>query len=146
MNDRLQDMTDERFVTAFYGVLNRRTRRFTYANAGHPFPIWYSAKTGTAAELSARGFMLGIMPDEMYTEREVDLEPGDRLCLFTDGVADCRDERGAAFGVERVRELLPAYARGSATAITDAYVEELKQFRGATNPVDDMTLLVGEIR
>jgi len=146
MNERLQDMTDERFVTAFYGVLNRRTRRFTYANAGHPFPVWYSAQTGKAAELSARGFMLGIMPDEMYTERQVDLEPGDRLCLFTDGVADCRDERGAAFGIERVRELLPHYARGSAAVITDAYVTELKQFRGATNPVDDMTLMVGEIR
>jgi serine phosphatase RsbU (regulator of sigma subunit)/CBS domain-containing protein len=146
MNERLQDMTDERFVTAFYGILNRRTRRFTYANAGHPFPIWYSGRNGQAAELSARGFMLGIMPDEMYTEREVDLEPGDRLCLFTDGVADCRDELGAAFGHERVRDLLPGYASGAAAAITEAYMAELKQFRGTAKPVDDMTLMVGEIR
>jgi len=146
MNDRLQDMTDERFVTAFYGVLNRRTRRFTYANAGHPFPVWYAAKSGESSELSARGFMLGIMADEMYNEREVDLEPGDRLCLFTDGVADCRDDRGETFGVERVRELLPKHAGGTATEITDAYVTELKQFRGTTSPVDDMTLVVGEIR
>jgi sigma-B regulation protein RsbU (phosphoserine phosphatase) len=146
MNERLQDMTDERFVTAFYGVLNRRTRRFTYANAGHPFPVWYSAKSRESLELSARGFMLGIMPDEMYNEREVDLEPGDRLCLFTDGVADCRDDRGETFGVERVRQLLPKYAGGTSAEITDAYVAELKEFRGATSPVDDMTLMVGEIR
>jgi phosphoserine phosphatase RsbU/P len=146
MNHRLQDMTDERFVTAFYGVLNRRTRRLTYANAGHPFPVRYSVRTKTAEELPARGFLLGVMPEERYTEREVDLEPGDRLCLFTDGVADCRDERGATFGHDRVRELLPAYAGGTATAVTEAFVDELKRFRGAAKPVDDMTLVVAEIR
>src|SRR5262249_29930257 len=81
MNERLQGMTDERFVTAFYGILDRQTRRVTYANAGHPFPVWYSAHSGQAVELSARGFMLGIMPDEMYKQAEVQLEPGDRLCL-----------------------------------------------------------------
>jgi len=146
MNERLQDMTDERFVTAFYGVLDRRTRLFTYANAGHPFPVWYSSKSGQAVEISARGFMLGIMPEEMFNQAEVQLEPGDRLCLFTDGVADCRDERGATFGHDRVRELLPGMARGTAASITEAYVSELNAFRGSAKPVDDMTLMVGEIR
>jgi sigma-B regulation protein RsbU (phosphoserine phosphatase) len=146
MNERLQGMTDERFVTAFYGVLDRRTRLFSYANAGHPFPVWYSAHSRQAAELSARGFMLGIMSDEVFKQAEVKLEPGDRLCLFTDGVGDCRDERGATFGVERLRELLPGFARGTAASITEAYVAELNAFRGAAKPVDDMTLMVGEIR
>lgn len=146
MNHRLQDMTDERFVTAFYGVLNRRTRRLTYANAGHPFPIRYSARTKTADELPARGFLLGVMPEEMYAERTVDLEPGDRLCLFTDGVADCRDERGETFGHDRLRRLLPEVANQPAAAMTEAVVGELTRFRGAAKPVDDMTLLLAEIR
>jgi sigma-B regulation protein RsbU (phosphoserine phosphatase) len=146
MNHRLQDMTDERFVTAFYGVLNRRTRRFTYANAGHPFPIRYSARTKTADELTARGFLLGVMPEEMYAERTVDLEPGDRLCLFTDGVADCRDERGETFGHDRLRRLLPELAGRPAGALTDAIVAELTRYRGSAKPVDDMTLVVAEVR
>ena len=112
MNDRLQDMADERFVTAFYAVLNRRTRRLTYANAGHPFPIWFSADRKTCAELPARGFLLGVMPQEVYQEKTVDLEPGDRLCLYTDGVADCRDEFGGdSMGPTESVQRLPSVRR-----------------------------------
>jgi phosphoserine phosphatase RsbU/P len=146
MNRRLQDMADERFVTGFYGVLDRRTRRFTYANAGHPFPVRYSARAGKCQDLSARGFMLGVMPDEMYAERAVELDSGDRLCLVTDGVADCRDERGATFGHERVGELLLAHARQTAAEITAALVDELARFRGTARTVDDMTIVVAEVR
>jgi sigma-B regulation protein RsbU (phosphoserine phosphatase) len=146
MNERLMDLADERFVTAFYAVLDRKTRRLTYANAGHPFPIRYSAKEKTAAELPARGFLLGVMPGEVYTERVVDLEPGDRLVFFTDGVADYRDELGETFGHDRVRDLLPRLAAGTASEIIDAYVRELNAFRGTAKPQDDATLVVAEIR
>ncbi len=146
MNDRLQGMTDERFVTAFYGVLNRKSRQLVYANAGHPFPICFSTAQGKCVELPARGFLLGVMPDEVYVEREVALEPGDRLCLYTDGVADCRDERGATFGHERLLEILQTQHAESATAITNAVVAEVKRFCGAAKPVDDMTLVVAEIK
>jgi sigma-B regulation protein RsbU (phosphoserine phosphatase) len=146
MNQRLLDLADERFVTAFYGVLDRKNRRLTYANAGHPFPVWYSARTGKATELPARGFLLGVMAEEVYVERQVDLEPGDRLVLFTDGVADCRDERGETYGTDRVRELLPSLAGRTATQITEGYVAELTRFRGDAKPVDDMTLVVAEVR
>jgi serine phosphatase RsbU (regulator of sigma subunit)/CBS domain-containing protein len=146
MNERLLDLADERFVTAFYGVLERKTRRLRYANAGHPFPIRYSAQTGEATELPARGFLLGVMAEEMYAERVVDLEPGDRLVLFTDGVADCRDERGETFGHDRVRDLLPSLAKGTAAQINEGFVKELNRFRGDAKRVDDMTLVVAEIR
>jgi len=146
MNARLQDMTDERFVTAFYGVLNRRTRRFAYANAGHPFPIWYSAKHKTCLDLSARGFLLGVMPEEIYSERFVELEPGDRLAMFTDGVPDCRDERGESFGQERVKSMFERVAERTASEMTEGFVEELKHFQGTAKTSDDVTLVIAEIR
>jgi sigma-B regulation protein RsbU (phosphoserine phosphatase) len=146
INGRLQDMTDERFVTAFYGVLNRRTRQFTYANAGHPFPIRYAARRNAFEELPARGFLLGVMPEEVYSERSVELEPGDRLVFYTDGVADCRDERGETFGAERIREALAKLSAGNAMQITKGLVEQVRAFRGSARPVDDMTLVVAEIR
>jgi sigma-B regulation protein RsbU (phosphoserine phosphatase) len=146
LNSRLQDMTDERFVTGFYGVLNRRTRQFTYANAGHPFPMRYSSRRNECEELPARGFLLGVMPEEVYLERSVELEPGDRLCLFTDGVADCRDERGETFGPERIQKSLKECATGTAAQIAANLVNELKRFRGTARPVDDVTLVIAEIR
>ncbi|MBY0461496.1 MAG: CBS domain-containing protein, partial [Gemmataceae bacterium] len=59
MNGRLQGLADDRFVTAFYGVLDRRTRTFTYANAGHPYPLRLAARTGQVEPIAAQGFMLG---------------------------------------------------------------------------------------
>jgi phosphoserine phosphatase RsbU/P len=146
MNDRLQGMTDERFVTAFYGVLNRRTRRLVYANAGHPFPLRYSAARKECSELPARGFLLGVMPDEVYLERAVDLEPGDRLCLFTDGVTDCRNELGETLGHDRLLAAFQTNASESAGAITANIVNEIKGFCGSAKAVDDLTLVVAEIK
>jgi phosphoserine phosphatase RsbU/P len=146
INDRLQDMADERFVTAFYGVLHRPTRQFTYANAGHPFPFRFSAKNNRCEELPARGFLLGVMPDEVFAERSIELQPGDRLCLFTDGVPDCRDEMGAAFGVERLQSALTNSAESLAVGITESLVRDLKQFQGSAKTVDDMTFVIAEIR
>src|SRR5439155_24634197 len=67
MNRRLQGLTDERFVTAFYGVLDRRTREFRYASAGHP-PALRCGRDGRIEELSLRGLLLGIMPEAKYDE------------------------------------------------------------------------------
>ena len=87
MNERLQGMAEERFVTAFYGILDRRTRTLTYANAGHPYPLRCSAD-GAVQPLVAQGFLLGIMPGEVYRERTVELAPGDRLGFYTDGLVE----------------------------------------------------------
>ncbi|HVK08167.1 MAG TPA: SpoIIE family protein phosphatase [Gemmataceae bacterium] len=144
MNARLQGMADERFVTAFYGVFDRSARTFTYANAGHPFPFRFAG--GRAESLSARGFLLGVTPDERYAEKTVALAPGDRLVLFTDGVADCRDERGETFGTERIAASLARLADRPASGVIDGIVDDLKQYRGTARPVDDMTLVAAEIR
>jgi sigma-B regulation protein RsbU (phosphoserine phosphatase) len=76
MNRRLEELTDEQFVTACYAVLDRRTRRLRYANAGHPYPLLFEAKTGAVRPLAASGFLLGVMPGEVYAPREVELAPG----------------------------------------------------------------------
>lgn len=146
MNRRLLDMADERFVTAFYGVLNRRTRQLHYANAGHPYPLRYSARKRECEPLPARGFLLGITPDEVYTERVVELEPGDRLCFYTDGVPDCRDERGEAFEQERIKQVFVRSSQESAPKIVDGLIDELTRFRGAAKQVDDSTLVIAEMR
>src|SRR5439155_11633436 len=102
MNRRLQGLTDERFVTAFYGVLDRKTREFRYANAGHPPVLRCNPKHGEVEELASPGLMLGIMPNAVYDEKSLTLEPGDRLCLFTDGVLDSRNLAKETFGLQRL--------------------------------------------
>jgi serine phosphatase RsbU (regulator of sigma subunit) len=145
MNARLQGLADERFVTAFYGVLDRRTRALTYANAGHPYPLRYVARTGAVQPLAAQGFMLGIIPDEQYRERTVQLEPGDRMCFFTDGLVEARNEMGEGYGTERLTTSLAAHGHAHAGPLTEQLLAEQRTFRGTQALSDDVTLVVSEL-
>lgn len=145
MNSRLQGLADERFVTAFYGVLNRRTRVLTYANAGHPYPLRFVARTGAVQSLSAQGFMLGIVPDEHYREKSVQLEPGDRLCFYTDGLVEARNEMGEGYGTERLEQSLAAQGFLAADVLSERLLADQRAFRGDTKLTDDVTLVVGEL-
>ncbi|HEY1189637.1 MAG TPA: SpoIIE family protein phosphatase [Gemmata sp.] len=145
MNARLQGLADDRFVTAFYGVLNRRTWELTYANAGHPYPLRFVARTGTVEPLQAQGFLLGIVPDEQYRERTVQLEPGDRLCFYTDGLVEARNELGESYGTERLEAALAAHGRLAAEDLTPRLLADQHEFRGDTKHTDDVTLVVCDL-
>ncbi len=144
INERLQGLTDDRFVTAFYGILNRKSRTLTYANAGHPYPFRYSARTGEVVPLSAQGFLLGIMPGEQYREKTVELDAGDRILFYTDGVSEARNEIGEAYGTDRLRDCLLAHGREAAAPHAKRQIAELNDFRGSQPFGDDVTLMVAE--
>jgi sigma-B regulation protein RsbU (phosphoserine phosphatase) len=95
--------------------------------------------------LVAQGFLLGIMPGEQYREREVVLEPGDRLCFYTDGLVDGRNEIGETFGTERLRTCLTAHGRDPAELIATHMIDCQCGFRGDQPLGDDVTLVVGEL-
>jgi serine phosphatase RsbU (regulator of sigma subunit) len=145
MNRRLQGLTDERFVTAFYGVLDRQTRELRYASAGHPPALRYNPRHHRVEELAARGLMLGIMSEAKYEERSLQLEPGDRLCLYTDGVVESRNLAKESYGVERLKRFLVESGRATASALTAALVEDLEDFRSDLPAWDDLTILIAEV-
>jgi phosphoserine phosphatase RsbU/P len=145
MNRRLIGVIEERFVTAFYAVLNRRTRVLRYASAGHPYPYRYRPADGSIRPLVAQGFLLGIMPDEHYTEREVRLEPGDRLCFYTDGLVEARNEIGEQYGTDRLTDCLRSRGAAEPGAILDCVLAEQREFIGREPLSDDVTLVVAAI-
>jgi serine phosphatase RsbU (regulator of sigma subunit) len=144
MNRRLLGLADERFVTAFYGVIDRVNGCFSYANAGHPNPLHYDAKSGQCRPLNATGFMLGLWPDAKYEEGSVCLGPGDRLAFYTDGVTDTRGATDDPYGTERLEAALAG--PGGAAAVVKAAVAAVTEYRGERRPADDVTLLVAELR
>ena len=145
MNDRLQGLADERFVTAFYGVLDRRTSILTYANAGHPYPLLRGAANGEISTLSATGFMLGIMPGEQYREKTVQLAAGDQLCFYTDGLVEARNEIGDTFDIDRLKRCLAHHGQRGADEAAKAIIACQKDFRGTQPPGDDVTLVVAQL-
>jgi len=145
MNSRLQALTEERFVTAFYCVFERRTGVLRYASAGHPPPLHYEARNSIVRKLAAQGFLLGVMPDEVYSEREVVLEPGDKICFYTDGLIEARNEIGELFGLDRLSGHLATLGNGTAAEILQGILAGQRTFSGTTKLDDDLTAVVVEM-
>ncbi len=142
MNERLQNLADDRFVTAFYGVLDRSTGQLNFANAGHPSPLHFVATTGQVNPLRISGFMLGIVPDEQFREKSVQLEGGDRLVFYTDGLIEARNEIGETYGIERLSSCLQRYGHESPDFLCRAILEDQRRFCGQQPLQDDLTLVV----
>jgi len=145
MNERLLEVAEERFVTAFYGVFDEATGLLRYSAAGHPYPLHFVAATGEVKPLAAQGFLLGVIAGEVYTARCRQLAPGDKVCFATDGVLEARNEIGAMYGTDRLTECLRVNGRQSAEALVWLLMESLHDFRGDTPFNDDVTLAVVEV-
>ncbi len=96
-----ENVSEGRFISFFYGVLDPDRCGFQYSNAGHCPPILIRADARTE-ELNHSCPVLGEFPDCTYNQCAVALEPGDRLVLFTDGLTEARDPQGREFGIGRL--------------------------------------------
>lgn len=145
VNKRLAGLAEERFVSAFYGVLDTGSSTLHYATAGHPPPLRYEAATGRVHSLSGSGFLLSIMPEEEYREMAVRLAPGDKVCFYTDGVTEARNEIGELFGQDRLKGCLTAHGTLSATELLEHILSCQQSFIGSEPLSDDLTLLILEL-
>ena len=130
-----------RFVTAFLALLDPRSGRVEYCNAGHN-PPYLVAREGGTETLETGGLLLGMMEEGSYQQAAVDLAPGATLALFTDGVTEAQRADGAMWGEER---LVAALGRGipeSCAALVRRVVDEVRAFEGDQGPSDDITLLL----
>ncbi|GAB4277686.1 MAG: hypothetical protein Kow0080_28750 [Candidatus Promineifilaceae bacterium] len=129
------------FVTAFYGVLHRPSGRLVYVRAAHDRPLLYRPGSGVVA-LPGDGRFLGMMPDLTLSEQTVQLKPGDRLVLFSDGLPDAENLENEMFGNKRLVQVVAKYGDLSAQGMVDAVVTAVNQFTGSAPPFDDLTLLI----
>ena len=128
-----------KFITFFYCLLDAAQRRLTYCNAGHNAPILIRGEN--AARLEEGGALLGIFPDWKFEQRTIDLLPGDRILLFTDGITEAEDLKGEEFGEERLISAMRQLHGLSANELQSRVLEAVSVFCGG-NFRDDATLLV----
>jgi sigma-B regulation protein RsbU (phosphoserine phosphatase) len=130
------------FVTVFYGVIEAETRRLTYARAGHNLP--YILRAGELQPLGGEGVALGLLENAEFFLAEINeqLQPGDRLVLYTDGLTDVFNSEGAAYDRRRLEELLRSSPTGSLEALCRYVFEQLAAYRGLAEQFDDMTMMV----
>jgi serine phosphatase RsbU (regulator of sigma subunit) len=126
------------FVTCFYAILDPESGHLSYANAGHDLPYrWHS---GECEELRARGMPLGLMPGMGYEEKEIELEAGESVLFYSDGLVEAHDPKGEMFGFPRLRALVAKH--GEERSVGDFLLEELYSFVGeGWEQEDDITLV-----
>ena len=136
-----QESVNYMFVTVFYGIYNIRTGEVTYSNAGHNPPYLMKAD-GTVEELPlSKDIVAGAIYDYEFTEDTLQLEKGDTLLLFTDGVTEAIDKDEKDYGDERLRKLLGQCSKLSCQEIVDKVKADVKAFVGEAEQSDDITLL-----
>ncbi len=145
LNQVVRDRGFEAITTAVVATFHRDKGVLNYSYAGHP-PLMLSrvGQSWQALE-SGNGLPLGILPDARYTQEKVDIEPGDRLFLYTDGVAECPGSGDALYGDE---EMLAALNRTSGKPLAEAREvlrEDLTRYAGGSLHHDDVTYLMVEV-
>lgn len=126
------------FVTCLVLVIDVETGRTQFANAGHNLPFVRRAG-GEVVRLEARGMPLGLMAGSVYDEHEADIEPGDIVLLYSDGITEQHDAAGDMFGFERTAALVAEAVSGD--DLVDRSVEALGAFSAGVEQEDDITLV-----
>lgn len=145
------------FVTAFFGIYDEHERTLVSANAGHPPPRVKRCSDGSTIVLDGgeapvrgsatepRDLPLGIIPETRYGLQTAQLEPGDQLVLYTDGITEARGAGGELFGTRRLDRAIENCGV-SASGLIATILEEVATFTGGAPADDDRTVLVGKVR
>ena len=133
---------DNMFVTVFYAIYNTKTGLVNYCNAGHN-PPHIMRQDGTVSELPmSKNTILGVFDDLEFQEDVIQLEKGDTLVMFTDGVTEATDCEDNEFGSERLDSILTQQKSAGCQQIIEAVKTGIKEFVNGAEQSDDITMLV----
>jgi len=132
------------YATFFYAQIDERTRELRYVNAGHNPPYLLRLAAGIE-ELATGGTVIGMFPQASYEEAKVDLQAGDVLVAFTDGVTEALNLGEEEFGEERLKELLRRVAHLPVGDMSVEISRELREWIGEAAQYDDLTFIVMKV-
>jgi len=146
INDLLcENITDGKFITFFWTIVDDENKIIKYVNAGHNPPLLI--RDGEIKKLELGGMILGVMKtDYAYKSEEINLQPGDTLIMFTDGITEAMDKARNEYSDERLEQLAVKLYKKSAQEILDAIRDDVESFTKGATQSDDITLLVLKAR
>lgn len=146
-NDGLAQNNDANmFVTAWFGVLDLKTGHVKFANAGHNSPLIYRKDGSWEYITQKKNLVLAAMEGMKYTLQEFDLNPGDRIYLYTDGVTEATRSDGALYGEDRLQKYLNKAKKDSLEDVLKGVKKDIDQFIDGADQFDDITMLTIEYR
>lgn len=131
-------------VTAFYGVLNTSTLEFHYCRAGHP-QILLQRNNDEIIELNTSGSFLGMFENLEFEESKINLEKGDRLYFYTDGIPEAKGPNGDLFGFHRLKDSIIKYQHEPIGTVIHQLFDEVDLFTQYQKATDDRSLVILEL-
>ena len=141
-----EDLTRaELFITMFYVKYNAERRLLTYANAGHNRPFLYRPRDGFCTELDAEGLILGVKREVTFEEKSIQLQRGDLLLLYTDGIIEARNASGEFFGTDRLCDIIGKVYNEQPEQVVETILGEVTAFTGSQIAEDDISMVVMKV-
>jgi phosphoserine phosphatase RsbU/P len=140
-----ENITDGKFITFCWGVLNNEDINIEYVNAGHNPPLL--VRHGKIEKLQKGGMILGVMKTmQAYESEIIKLEKDDVIVLFTDGISEAKNTRDEEFSDERLEKLVLELSHLPATEILNSIKKEVQNFAYGTVQSDDITLMIIKVK
>ena len=138
---------DTHFVTVTYAYVDLQSLELRVASAGHPPPMIFSPKRQSSNEIDINGIALGLLPSQSYETANIQLAPGDRIVIYSDGVTEAAAPDGELFSEERLLTLLVEHSGTSTAEFADVTLQQLTQWTQKPKLAldDDLTLLVIDV-
>ncbi len=141
-NDMLCEGNEaEMFVTVWIGILDLTTGKMACANAGHEYPLIMHAGGDYEYYMDRHGLALAALEHRKYTEYELQMNPGDRLFVYTDGIPEAIDAKEEQYGIERLSKIINTLKDASIADTLPAVRKDIADFVGDADQFDDITML-----
>ena len=140
----LANFNDDMYIVMIYGVFNTQTGILSYASGGLNTSPLRIRPDGSIQELDCEGFAickLGDFIKPKFANRQVLLFPGDKLLLYTDGLVEARNSSNNEYSIKRLKSVIKKYNRWGIDHLTEAIINDVKEFIGDEKLADDITLL-----
>lgn len=138
------DLESSQFFTILYGILDTETGVFEYLSAGHP-PMIHLRGSGAPTLLEAGGFPVGVVDEPGYQNRRLQLAPGDRLFLYSDGVTEVLNADREPFGVDALEHVINATRSAALEGSLDMVLDRVRSWSAGPSPQDDVSILALEV-
>lgn len=136
-----EDNDAQMFVTVWLGILDLKTGLMRCANAGHEYPVLKKAGGDYSVLKDKHGFVLGGYENITIREYEIQLDPGDRLFVYTDGIPEARNEEQEQYGPDRLTENLNRAKDEPQEQVLRSMLDSVREFAGKEEQFDDITML-----
>ena len=133
---------EEIFVSAIFAELDTKKNLLSYANAGHNRPLWLKAQQAEIEELVSRGMVLGLLDEIDLEECQIELQIGDSILFYTDGISEAMNTEGESFGRDRIFTHLQDHMQCKAQEVLDDLIEAVESFTADAEQSDDLTAFI----